>query len=720
MIKKLLLLSTIIFFGNLSAQTQSIARQWNEEILNGIRNDFARPTIHARNLFHSSVIMYDMWAVFNKQADTYFLGKNVDGFYCDFDGFETKEPVAEAQEKAISYGVYRLMLHRFAHSPHAENIMEHIDALMDNLGFDKNYTSTDYHSGNPAALGNYMAEKIIEFGLQDGSNEENNYANQFYEPRNAPLNMDTSGNPDMTDPNHWQPLKIEDYVDQSGNTIPGGQPPFLSPEWGSVAPFSLKEEDKKVYSRGGHDYWVYHDPGDPCYIGEGMGSEDAFKWNFSLVAAWGSHLDPSDSVKIDISPRSIGNLSMETYPKTLQEYKNFYNFDEGGDPGNGRAVNPATGQEYKTEMVYRGDYTRALAEFWADGPNSETPPGHWFTILNYVNDHPQTIKKFRGEGRVLSNLEWDVKSYFILGGAMHDVAVSVWGIKGYYDFVRPVSAIRYMGDQGQSSDPNLPSYDPHGLPIVPGRIELVKEGDSLAGGFNENVGKMKLFTWRGPDYIINPNIDEAGVGWILAEDWWPYQRPSFVTPPFAGYVSGHSTFSRAGAEILTKLTGTEFFPGGMGTFDITKNEFLVFEEGPSQDFQLRWATYRDASDQCSLSRIWGGIHVPVDDIPGRIIGEKIGLEAFVFGEKYFSGKNAEKGILYPNPAREEVTLLYKSEISLTVSIFDVGGRLIYRTDANFDSAGKYVMDVSSFQQGIYFVDLFDGRSKVWTQKLLKY
>ena len=68
--------------------------------------------------------------------------------------------------------------------------------------------------------------------------------------------------------------------------------------------------------------------------------------------------------------------------------------------------------------------------------------------------------------------------------------------------------------------------------------------------------------------------DVAGVGWILAEDWWPYQRPSFVTPPFAGYVSGHSTFSRAAAEIITMMTGDEYFPGGMGTFEVKQNDFL--------------------------------------------------------------------------------------------------------------------------------------------------
>ena len=81
--------------------------------------------------------------------------------------------------------------------------------------------------------------------------------------------------------------------------------------------------------------------------------------------------------------------------------------------------------------------------------------------------------------------------------------------------------------------------------------------------------------WRGHEYIKDPKRDYAGVGWILAENWWPYQRPTFVTPNFSGYVSGHSTYSRAAAEVLTLLTGNPFFPGGMGEFIAKKNKFLV-------------------------------------------------------------------------------------------------------------------------------------------------
>ena len=113
--------------------------------------------------------------------------------------------------------------------------------------------------------------------------------------------------------------------------------------------------------------------------------------------------------------------------------------------------------------------------------------------------------------------------------------------------------------------------------------------DPLAGEARQHAGKIKLRAWRGPDAVRDPAraVAVAGVGWILAENWWPYQRPTFVTPPFAGYVSGHSTFSRAAAEVLAALTGDPFFPGGMSEFFIPANRFLVFERGPSVDMTLQ-------------------------------------------------------------------------------------------------------------------------------------
>ena len=207
---------------------------------------------------------------------------------------------------------------------------------------------------------------------------------------------------------------------------------------------------------------------------------------------------------------------------------------------------------------------------------------------------------------------------------------------------------------------------------------------------------------------------------MLAEEWFPYQRPSFVTPPFAGYVSGHSTFSRAAAEILTLLTGDPFFPGGMGTFDAKKNEFLVFENGPSMDIELQWATYRDASDQCSLSRIWGGIHPPIDDIPGRIIGEKLGKHAFSFAEDYFTKGLAKKGVLYPNPASDMITVMFESKQSLRVLVYDLQGRLILSQLSDFSKNNASQINVSALQQGMYLVSLQDTNENiVLTQRLLK-
>jgi hypothetical protein len=590
----------------------SVARLWNEVLLEAIRNDFARPTVHARNLFHISAAMYDAWAVFDVTAGTFLLDKQVGGYGCPLDYVAYNRDFVAAREEAISFAAYRLITHRFALAPGFAAIQGDADALMLTLGYDATDTSTATRGGSAAAMGNYIASCYIGFGLQDGANETNDYANVSYSPVNPPVEPESPGNPDIVDLDRWQQISLTLFIDQAGNPV-STIPEFLSPEWGQVEPFALSTNDLSVFQRGGFDYYVYHDPGLPPLSAGTLADE--YKWGFALVSAWSAHLDPADGVMVDISPASLGNI--QSLPTDIADYRNFYDFLNGGDASTGHTSNPVTGAPYAPQIVPRGDYTRVLAEFWADGPDSETPPGHWFVILNSVQDHPMFQRRMEGTGEELGPLEWDVKAYFALGGAMHDSAIAAWGIKGWYDYLRPLSAIRAMADRGQSSDPLLPSYSVDGLPLVPGLIELLAPGDPLAGANGENVDKIKLYAWRGPDFINNPQTDQAGVGWILAENWWPYQRPTFVTPPFAGYVSGHS--------------------GGMSSFEIQANNFLVFEQGPSVDMTLQWATYRDASDQTSLSRLWGGIHPPADDIPGRIIGEQIGLDAFSFAREYFSG-----------------------------------------------------------------------------------
>ena len=593
---------------------QHMVREWNEVLLQSIRDDLARPTVHARNLHHWSMAVYDAWAAYDSIAEPCLV---------DVDLPAIEDPVLrrEAQEEAINYASFRILWARFANTPGGNATLMNIYQRFLYEGGQNSFQSTDYLNDGPRALGNYIAEQVLAFGAQDGSNEANNYANQHYEPVNPDMFIETvPGNPFLTQPNRWQSINLSTFVGQSGVTE-SETPPFLSPEWGQVTPFGLPDSVKTLNVRDGWPYTVWLDQGAPPMVSltytDGM--NDPYLWGFSMVLRWSEHLDPTDGVMVDISPATIGNVDPALFDLGYDEYDQFYNWEDGGDASEGRAINPKTGQPYEPQIVARGDYGRVLAEFWADGPDSETPPGHWYTILNTVMDHPEFVPKWKGEGPTMSAFDWTVCAYFTLGGALHDAAIAAWSHKGWYDYIRPVSALRWMQGRGQCTDPNLPNFDNVGLPLVPGFCELVEAGDADFPS-PADVDKLKVRAWMGPDYIDNPDVDEAGVGWILAEDWWPYQRPSFVTPPFAGYVSGHSTFSRAAAEILTAITGDEYFPGGMGEFVAPANDFLVFEEGPSQDIVLQWATYRDASDQCSLSRIWGGIHPPADDLPGRRIG----------------------------------------------------------------------------------------------------
>lgn len=717
----------LLFSFNISAQN-SAARDWNEELLNAIRLDFARPTVHARNLFHTSILMYDAWAIFDNQAETVFLGKTFNGYTCVFNGINTTGDIESKRREIISYAMLRLLNHRFSTSPGSATSLPAFTALLNSYGYDDNFTSIDYSSGSHAALGNYLASEMIAFGLLDGSNEQNDFANQYYSPINDPLILDIyEDTNDLIDPNRWQPLAFDVFIDQSGNVIPQSVPSFLGPEWGEVKPFCLLDSYLDILNNG-FDSYIYKDPGAPVYIQNSNedGIDDPYKWHFALVASWSSQLDPADTTIIDISPGAIGNVDIADLPETFAEYKAFYDFTNGGDSGTGHLLNPFTNAPYTLQLVKRADYARVLAEFWADGPDSETPPGHWFTLLNYVSDHPETVKKFEGQGVILNDLEWDVKSYLILGGAMHDSAVAIWGIKGYYDYLRPISAIRYMAGKGQSTDITLPSYDPHGIPLIPGHIELVETEDPLAGVGDENVGRIKIYAWKGPDFIVDPATDIAGVDWILGTHWWPYQRGTFVTPPFAGYLSGHSAFSRAAAEVLTRITGDAFFPGGMGTFDIIQNDFLVFEEGPSENFTLQWATYQDASDQTSLSRIWGGIHPPIDDIKARIIGEEIGVEAFNLAKTYFNGtlsnslfKGNETTNIFPIPFTNKLTIKTSYNGILNFELYNIIGKLILKRSIN-EYSNTSTINTTTLAAGFYFAKILNKNNELLsTKKIIK-
>ena len=523
-----------------AVQDASVARRWNEVLLQSIRNDYARPTVHARNLFHFAAAMYDAWSAVHGIGAAWLLGRERSGVGCPFDGVATSGD--GAAKAAMSFAAYRLIRHRFRDSPGVADIYRDTTTLMQALDLDAGIETTAYQDASAAALGNHIADCYIRFGLADGANESADYGNRAYRPVNPPLEPALPGNPNIRDLDRWQPLSLDVFIDQAGN-LAASTPEFLSPEWGAVVPFALTADDMTVRERDGFEYRFYHDPGTPPTIDGPL--SDSFRWAFSLVAVWGSHLDPGDGVMWDISPRfhrqhRLVSRGLRGLPVVLQA---------------GIRRRPVPGPPHEPEDQRRlcaagrapRDYTRVLAEFWADGPESETPPGHWFVIANTVNDHPELLRRFGGAGPVLGRLEWDLKTYFALGGAMHDAAIAAWGAKGWYDYIRPISALRAMADLGQSTDASRPSYHEHGIPLIPGLIELIDDRRSVARRGARTRRQAEGLHLAGTGFRLRSGCGcrrrrlDPRRGLV-----WPYQRPTFVTPPFAGYVSGHSTYSASG------------------------------------------------------------------------------------------------------------------------------------------------------------------------------
>ena len=592
-------LAAILFLPSSSAAEEghSIARFWNEEIMAAIRIDRPHPPVHSRNLFTLSAAMYDCWAAYDPVAVGYIYHQK-----------HTADDVAAARHEAISYAAYKILRERFSLSVNYVTTLGRLDQKLTSLGYDTNNVSLDVST--PAGLGNSVAAAISDWFYTDGSRQGQLYKDTFpelggYAPANQPLVAGLSGIV-VEDVNRWQPLAIANAVDQNG--LPAGPIQiFAGSQWLHVRPFGLSRE---VTGRP----WI--DPGPPPFFNTESHAE--FRDSIVQMIRTSSELDPADGVSIDISPGAIGNNSL------------------GTNDGTGHPLNPVTGQPYAPNVVLRADFARVLAEYWADGPDSETPPGHWNVLANKIADHPRFEKRWGGTGEILDDLEWDVKVYFAMNAGAHDASCAAWSVKRFYDGWRPMSAVRYMGSLGQSSDPLLPAYNPLGLPLIPDLIELVTPDTGRIGGRHQGLSVNKLAIRSWPGQPLDPENQTSGVRWIRPTEWVPYQRATFVTPAFPGYISGHSTYSRTAAEILTAITGSPFFPDGMGTHTVPAGE-LIHEEGPTTDVQLQWATYFDAADQAGMSRIWGGIHPSPDDLNGRKTGSVVGKMTIALAQKYFDG-----------------------------------------------------------------------------------
>jgi hypothetical protein len=221
------------------------------------------------------------------------------------------------------------------------------------------------------------------------------------------------------------------------------------------------------------------------------------------------------------------------------------------------------------------DLSKVRAEYWADGPASETPPGHWLLFGG-------AAARARGY-----TLDQSVKLTFALANAELDASIAAWNAKRRWDYVRPITAVR-----------------------------------------TRMKGKLVL-AWAGP---------YKGTRLIRGETWHPYQATTFPTPPFPEYVSGHSTFSGAGARVLQSFTGTDLFGARVTVRPGTS--FIEPGATPLLPTVLLWPTFTMARDEAGNSRRQGGIHFLDADLGGRDLGDAVGANAWAKAQRYVNGSAA--------------------------------------------------------------------------------
>ena len=336
-----------------------MARIWDEAVLDAIRRDVPAPTTHARNLFHLSAAMWDAWAAYDGSADGYFVREK-----------HRSGDVQAARETAISYAAYRILLWRYAQGAGLQTTFDALTATMTSLCLSPAYTNA--RGSAPAALGNRIAAAVINAGLRDGSLERQDYADPSYRPVNEPLVVAQPG-ATMHDPVFWQPLALDQIVAQNGIAVPGRVQSFIGAGWGHVRGFALP-----ALAQGLPIDRLPIDPGKPPF---GTADSASYKQQAVEVIRASAELDANDATTIDIGPGSFGDNPL------------------GANGGDGYERNPVTGRPYAPNLARRADFTRLVTEFWADGPSSETPPGHWNVLANVVSDSPLLAARVGAECR---------------------------------------------------------------------------------------------------------------------------------------------------------------------------------------------------------------------------------------------------------------------------------------------------------------------------------
>lgn len=224
------------------------------------------------------------------------------------------------------------------------------------------------------------------------------------------------------------------------------------------------------------------------------------------------------------------------------------------------------------------DEQKMIAEYWADGPHSELPPGHWNLFAQFVSrrDH---------RGVHAQRIERDVKLFFALTNAVSDAGCCAWDNKRAFNSVRPITAIRTLF-------------------------------------FGQAVR-----AWAGP---------YQGTKVIDGGSWFPYQPTTFPTPPFPEYSSGHSNFSAAAAEILRLFTRSDRF-GGSVTFPAGSSRTEP-RAVPASDLTLAWTTFSQAANQAGISRRYGGIHFEQGDLDARATGRLAARAAWAKAQEHWEGR----------------------------------------------------------------------------------
>lgn len=339
------------------------------------------PTVASRAYAMMHTAMYDAWASYDDTAVRV--------------SFDQDDNNAALATDAVNSDANKAKAMSFAALTVLQTLFPDQDALFESVHQGRFGFAMEDDGSPEAAIGIDAAEDLLALRIDDGSNQEGDYAGEFTPFNPSPL--------EINDITRWTPENVP--IDPEDSEP---EQSFLTPQWQDVVGFALPRA-----TDGATDFTPLRPPPpQPFFTDDFQDSVLNFDAGTISVSApitiGGDDFEAGDD--IPVSQALIGSVINPGFIDQAVEVVDF--------------------------SANLNDEQKIIAEFWEDGGGTAFPPGTFMAFAQFIS------------ARDGHSLDQDAQLFLAMGNAVLDAGIATWEAKVFYDYARPIRVIRDLGELG--------------------------------------------------------------------------------------------------------------------------------------------------------------------------------------------------------------------------------------------------------------------------------